>query len=58
MTIVAYGMQFLKKTASCHCLYATASFIKKKTGIIDTNHSDSRNHATNKPIKMEANIMR
>lgn len=51
-------MQFLKKTASCYCLHATASFIKKKTGIIDTNHSDSKNHAINKSIKMKSNIMR
>lgn len=33
-----------------------ASFIKKETAIINRNHSDSRNHASNKPIKMESNI--
>lgn len=47
-----------KKIASCQCSYATASFIKKHIAIINTNHSDSRNHAINKPIKMGSNIMR
>lgn len=47
-----------EETASCQCLFATASFIKKETAIINTNHSDSRNSAINKPIKMESNIMR
>lgn len=40
-----------EKIASCQCLYATASFIKKQTAMINTNHSDRRNRAITNPSK-------